>query len=116
MQSLLGHPYALPAGGGLVALLGLLALMRIRRQRQEAALAASGDGPSEYMAAEGQTVDTREDAPVSSMMYSPSQLDAGGDVLDDDAVGGRVVALVDHLDGVVVLDLAAADRATQRDA
>ncbi|TDQ42512.1 FimV/HubP family polar landmark protein [Tepidicella xavieri] len=80
MQSLLAHPYALPAGGGLVALLGLLALMRIRRQRQEAALAASGDSPSEYMAAEGQTVDTREDAPVSSMMYSPSQLDAGGDV------------------------------------
>jgi len=73
---------ALPVAGGAAAALGLLALFALRRRRQDQALqAANAEGaPSQFDEAQGQTVDTHEDAPVSSMMYSPSQLDAGGDV------------------------------------
>lgn len=78
----LQHPMALPVAGGAAAALGLLALFALRRRRQDQALqAANAEGaPSQFDEAQGQTVDTHEDAPVSSMMYSPSQLDAGGDV------------------------------------
>jgi len=80
IQSLTEHPLVLPAGGVLVALLGLLALLRLRQRK---ATANHDDSPAKQdrqELAEGQTVDTNEDPPVSSMMYSPSQLDAGGDV------------------------------------
>lgn len=80
IQSVTEHPYALPAGGVLAALLGLLALMRLRKRRTaEDAEEDPADADNQELA-EGQTVDTNEDPPVSSMMYSPSQLDAGGDV------------------------------------
>lgn len=81
IQSLIAHPYALPAGGGLVGLLALLGLLRLRKRKQDSALAADPEPDTKaYEQAEGQTVDTSVEAPVSSMMYSPSQLDAGGDV------------------------------------
>ncbi|MDV7392371.1 peptidoglycan-binding protein, partial [Arthrospira platensis SPKY1] len=78
---MIGHPLALPAGGGLVALLALLGLLRWRQRKTSEAQHQTAEPDTEaYENAEGQTVDTSEDAPVSSMMYSPSQLDAGGDV------------------------------------
>lgn len=79
LAELLGHPWALPGAGGAAALLGLLVLLRLR-QRKAAALPDDDSPDAAQSEAEGQSVDTSEDAPVSSMMYSPSQLDAGGDV------------------------------------
>lgn len=88
MEELIGNPLALPAAGGLAALLGVLALLRLRRKKTgEAAPPAKGDdsnlqNDSFFNASGGQQVDTAEAeaGPVSSMMYSPSQLDAAGDV------------------------------------
>lgn len=87
MADLMEHPLALPAAGGLAALLGLLALLRLRRKKAGEAGAATGDdsnlqNDSFFNASGGQQVDTAEAeaGPVSSMMYSPSQLDAAGDV------------------------------------
>lgn len=80
IQSLTEHPYALPAGGVLAALLGLLVLLRLRKRKAEDETDDSSAKQDSQELAEGQTVDTNEDPPVSSMMYSPSQLDAGGDV------------------------------------
>lgn len=82
VQTLTTHPLALPVAGGAAALLllGLLAArMRSRRQQERGAL-DDRDDP--------QALDTEHDpsrhpdteAPATSMMYSPSQLDAGGDV------------------------------------
>lgn len=81
VDDLLANPYALPAAGGLAGLVGLLVLLRLRQRRQAAAGTDDAEAEeSRFADAEGQTVDTSEEGPVSSMMYSPSQLDAGGDV------------------------------------
>ena len=91
LQTLTAHPLALPAAGGAAALLllGLLAArIRSRRQQDQAALADRDDPQSEP--ASGALADAPTDAPATSMMYSPSQLDAGGDV---DAVAEAEVYL-----------------------
>ena len=89
VEDLMANPLALPAAGGLAALLGVLALLRLRRKKAtEAGAPAAGDdsnlqNDSFFNASGGQQVDTAEaeaGGPVSSMMYSPSQLDAAGDV------------------------------------
>ncbi|HEX5804738.1 MAG TPA: FimV/HubP family polar landmark protein [Macromonas sp.] len=80
---LLSHPQALPVGGGLAALLALMAGLRLYRRRKTSALQDGLDADESMLeAGGGQIVDTDEAAagPVSSMMYSPSQLDAGGEV------------------------------------
>lgn len=79
-----------PIGGGLAALLlggGLVAYVRRRKQQQDeedSAFIESRIGPDSFFdASGGQSIDTasRADGVVSSsMVYSPSQLDAGGDV------------------------------------
>jgi len=91
LQTLTTHPLALPAAGGAAALLllGLLAArIRSRRQQAQTALADRDDPQSEP--ASGALADAPADAPATSMMYSPSQLDAGGDV---DAVAEAEVYL-----------------------
>ncbi len=82
LQSLLANPLALPAaaGAGLLVLLGLLGGLIWRRRRQAQAAAQQDDDPASELSAQGQSVDTSEEAAPSSMMYSPSQLDAGGEV------------------------------------
>ncbi len=80
------HPFALPAAGGAAALLGVLALLRLRKRRaQTAPLPSSFDetkdaNESFFDASGGQSVDTSEETAPSSMMYSLSQLDISGDV------------------------------------
>lgn len=79
-----------PIGGGLLALLGLgggLAYMRRRKKSSDGADSAfieSRIGPDSFFdASGGQSIDTasRPGGVISSsMVYSPSQLDAGGDV------------------------------------
>lgn len=86
LQGLMDNPLVLPAAGGLAALLGLLALLRLRKKK-------GGDtgGPAEeggqqgesFFSASGNQQAGGEEAAAgaaSSMMYSPSQLDAAGDV------------------------------------
>lgn len=86
VTELLDNPMALPAAGGLLGLLAVLVLLRMRKKK------TSGNGESLFPeskaqsdsffdASSGQKVDTAEEpGPASSMMYSPSQLDAAGDV------------------------------------
>jgi pilus assembly protein FimV len=79
VQALMSNPLALPAAGGLAVLLGTRAVLRLRwRNNDKAPL--SEDEDSRFEPAGGQSVDTSEEGAPSSMMYSPSQLDAGGDV------------------------------------
>jgi len=87
LADLTDNPLALPAAGGLLALLAGFGALRWRKRKKH-----SGGVDSSYLesrlqpdsffgASGGQNVDTAEAAPSgSSMMYSPSQLDAGGDV------------------------------------
>lgn len=79
VHELMANPLALPAAGGLAVLLGALALIRLRKRNNEKA-ALPDDEDSRFEPAGGQSVDTSEEGSPSSMMYSPSQLDAGGDV------------------------------------
>lgn len=83
------NPLILPAAGGALALLlGLLGWRTVQRRRgQAAAEALAADQPpppdSFFGHSGGQQIDTRQSsvpAASSTMAYSPSQLDAGGDV------------------------------------
>ena len=89
MEELTGdNPMLLPAAGGIVALLlGLLGWRTVQRRKALAASQAVSDTPLEtpdslFEASGGQQVDTHQSTATaaSTMAYSPSQLDAGGDV------------------------------------
>ena len=92
-----GNPLILPAAGGILALLlGLLGWKAVQRRRtlSEASTLEHTQGPDSFFGhSGGQEIDTRQGsfAPSSAaassstvgsstMAYSPSQLDAGGDV------------------------------------
>lgn len=86
VDQLLENPL-LPAGG--VAVLGLLGLLAWRKRKQQAAAASAFNDSSLEVApapdslfdsSGGQQIDTNSDTPASTMAYSPSQLDANGDV------------------------------------
>ena len=87
MDELLDNPLV-PAGAGLVAvLLGLLGYTAWKRRRaaqtaQDPSLGDSQLQPDSFFGSSGgQQVDTNNaDAGASTMAYSPSQLDGGGDV------------------------------------
>lgn len=89
MESLMDSPALLPGAGALLAGLGGLAFWR-NRQRKKAAQVDSSflesrlQPDSFFGASGGQRVDTADSGngagPGSSMVYSPSQLDAAGDV------------------------------------
>lgn len=86
LDSLMENPLVLPAAGGLVALLLGFGAYRMRQRKKNASVDSSYlesrlQPDSFFGASGGQNVDTAEAAVTgSSMMYSPSQLDAGGDV------------------------------------
>lgn len=86
LGSLLGNPMLLAAGGAAIVLLLALALYRARQRRKTAdvdsAFLESRLQPDSFFGASGgQRVDTSEAAATgSSMVYSPSQLDAADDV------------------------------------
>ncbi|HEV8691027.1 MAG TPA: FimV/HubP family polar landmark protein, partial [Ideonella sp.] len=85
-DSLTGNPLVLPAAAFVVALLGGLAWVRLRRRRQDGAAETSFiesklQPDSFFGVSGGQRVDTRDGASgSSSLSYSLSQLDAIGDV------------------------------------
>ena len=82
----LGNPLILPLAGGLLALLAGFGLYRYRQRNKAAQVDSSFlesrlQPDSFFGASGGQRIDTNEaKATGSSMAYSPSQLDAGGDV------------------------------------
>lgn len=82
----LGNPLTLPLAGGLLALLAGFGLYRYRQRSKAAQIDSSFlesrlQPDSFFGASGGQRVDTSEaKATGSSLAYSPSQLDAGGDV------------------------------------
>lgn len=86
IDELLDNPLVPAAAGGLVALLAGLAFYRIRKRKNAAqvdsAYLESRLQPDSFFGASGgQRVDTADNGVTgSSMVYSPSQLDAGGDV------------------------------------
>lgn len=89
MDSLLDNPALFPAAGGLLAGLGGLAFWRMRQKKKAAQVDSSFlesrlQPDSFFGASGGQRVDTADSGNVagagSSMVYSPSQLDAAGDV------------------------------------
>jgi pilus assembly protein FimV len=88
MESLMGNPAVLPGAGALLAGLGGLAFWRIRQRKKatqvDSSFLESRLQPDSFFGASGgQRVDTADSgngSPGSSMVYSPSQLDAAGDV------------------------------------
>lgn len=88
LEDLLDNPLALAGGGGILALLAGLAFYRVRQRRTAAqvdsAYLESRLQPDSFFGnSGGQRVDTTNDSNAgssSSMVYSPSQLDAGDDV------------------------------------
>lgn len=87
LEGLLDNPLTLPAAGGLIAALAGLAFWRTRQSKKAATVDSSFlesrlQPDSFFGASGGQRVDTAESVSGagSSMVYSPSQLDAAGDV------------------------------------
>ncbi|TNF58537.1 MAG: fimbrial protein FimV, partial [Burkholderiales bacterium] len=83
---LMENPLALPLAGGLLALLAGLGIYRVRQRRKASSVDSSFlesrlQPDSFFGSSGGQRIDTAESAASgSSMVYSPSQLDAAGDV------------------------------------
>ena len=86
LDQLLGNPMVLPGAGALLALLGGLAFYRMRQKKKgsgvDSSFLESRLQPDSFFGSSGgQRIDTNEaTASGSSMVYSPSQLDAAGDV------------------------------------
>ena len=86
LDRLQDNPLLLPAAGGLLALLAALALYRMRQRKKatgvDSSFLESRLQPDSFFGSSGgQRIDTAEaTASGSSMVYSPSQLDAAGDV------------------------------------
>jgi pilus assembly protein FimV len=89
MERLMDSPWTLPAGGALLAGLAGLAFWRVRQRKKSAQVDSSFlesrlQPDSFFGASGGQRVDTADSGSAngagSSMVYSPSQLDAAGDV------------------------------------
>jgi pilus assembly protein FimV len=89
VESLMENPLALPGAGALLAALGGLAFWRNRQRKKgnqvDSSFLESRLQPDSFFGASGgQRVDTADSgsaaSPGSSMVYSPSQLDAAGDV------------------------------------
>ena len=86
VEELLGNPLVPASLGGALALLLGLGFWKARQRRKSAQVDSSFlesrlQPDSFFGASGGQRIDTNEGAPTgSSMVYSPSQLDAAGDV------------------------------------
>jgi len=86
LDQLQENPLVLPAAGGLLALLAAFGLYRMRQRKKGSAVDSSFlesrlQPDSFFGSSGGQRIDTAEaTASGSSMVYSPSQLDAAGDV------------------------------------
>lgn len=86
LDSLTENPLLLPAAGGLLALLAGFGLWRVRQRKTasnvDSSFLESRLQPDSFFGSSGgQRIDTAEaSASGSSMVYSPSQLDAAGDV------------------------------------
>lgn len=86
LDGLLDNPLVLPAAGGLLALLGGFAFMRMRQRKKTTGVDSSFmesrlPGDSFFGNSGGQRIDTADSGMAdSSMVYSPSQLDAAGEV------------------------------------
>jgi pilus assembly protein FimV len=87
-ESLTDNPLVLPGAGALLAGLGGLAFWRMRQRKKatqvDSSFLESRLQPDSFFGASGgqrvDTADSQSNAPGSSMVYSPSQLDAAGDV------------------------------------
>ena len=86
LDDLLENPIVPAAAGGLIALLLGVGFYRARRRKKSSQVDSSFlesrlQPDSFFGASGGQRIDTNEGSPTgSSMVYSPSQLDAAGDV------------------------------------
>ncbi len=86
LDQLLENPLLLPLAGGLLALLAGFGFYRMRQRKRNTAadssfLESRVQPDSFFGSSGGQRIDTAEaSASGSSMVYSPSQLDAAGDV------------------------------------
>lgn len=86
LDAVLDNPLVVPAAGGLIALLLGLGVYRLRQRKKNMSVDSSYlesrlQPDSFFGVSGGQNIDTAEAAQTgSSLMYSPSQLDVGGDV------------------------------------